>query len=282
MPLPLDDAALQARVDALYWWHSVRLRPGVAAKGPKTEEILAAESDALFAGVDLAGASVLDVGCWNGQFSFEAKRRGAARVLATDSHVWDHPFYRGRETVELARAELGLDVELLRLAPDEIGPGLGRFDVTLFLGVFYHLLDPLSVLRKLREATGGLLLLETHLASRHTAEPRMVFYPGDTLAGDSTNWWGPNIACVHELLRAFGFARALYREHPCGILDRGLFAAWPGEEATPLTAGMLAAGWADLGEPGAVERFLLPREAPAAAPPPTEPAGLLRRLLGGA
>ncbi len=279
MPLPIPDEELQARADALRWWHSIRLRPGVVTQGPKTEEILAAESDALFAGVALPGASVLDVGAWNGHFSIDAKRRGAARVLATDSYAWDTPHYRGRETIELVLAELGLPVELRRMAPDELGPELGSFDVVLFLGVFYHLLDPLSVLRKLRAATGGLLLLETHLDSRDTAQPRMVFYPGSELARDSTNWWGPNIACVDGLLRAFGFGRVLYREHPCGILARGLFAAWPEAEATPLTAGMLAAGWADLGEARAVERFLLP---PAAAPVlPELVRRPLRRLLGG-
>ena len=36
----------------------------------------------------LAGRSVLDVGAWDGFFSFEAERRGAKRVLATDSFVW--------------------------------------------------------------------------------------------------------------------------------------------------------------------------------------------------
>ncbi len=293
MPLPITDEELQARADALYWWHALRLRPGVVTKGPKTEAILAAESDALFAGVALPGASVLDIGAWNGHFSLDAKRRGAARVLATDSYAWDSPFYRGRETIELAVAELGLPVELRRMAPDELGPEVGRFDVVLFLGVFYHLLDPIQVLPRLRAATGGLLLLETHLDGRDTAQPRMVFYPGSELGADSTNWWGPNIACVDALLRAHGFGRVLYREHPCGLLDRGLFAAWPEPAPTPLTAGMPAAGWTDLGEAGAVERLVLsPRASlappptpspatPLAAKPPSLPGRLLGRLLRG-
>jgi hypothetical protein len=165
------------------------------------------------------------------------------------------------------------------MAPHELGPELGRFDVVLFLGVFYHLLDPLSVLPRLRAATGGLLLFETHLDGRDTAEPRMVFYPGAELDADSTNWWGPNIACVNALLRAHGFARVLYREHPCGIAARGLFAAWPEAEPTALTAGMPGAGWADLGEEGAVERFLLPPPDSKPAPAPEPSRGLLRRLL---
>jgi predicted nicotinamide N-methyase len=34
--------------------------------------------------VDFAGKTVLDIGCWDGQWSFLAENRGAARLLATD------------------------------------------------------------------------------------------------------------------------------------------------------------------------------------------------------
>jgi hypothetical protein len=35
----------------------------------------------------------------------DAKRRGAERVLATDSYCWSHSRARGRETFDLARSE---------------------------------------------------------------------------------------------------------------------------------------------------------------------------------
>jgi tRNA (mo5U34)-methyltransferase len=35
----------------------------------------------------------------------------------------------------------------------------------------------------------------------------MVFYPGDTLGGDPSNFWGPNEACVTALLEEAGFRR---------------------------------------------------------------------------
>ena len=37
---------------------------------------------------DLSGITVLDIGAWDGFFSFEAERRGAKRVLATDLPAW--------------------------------------------------------------------------------------------------------------------------------------------------------------------------------------------------
>jgi tRNA (mo5U34)-methyltransferase len=254
----MDDAELQRRVDAHIWFHAIRFRPGVAAPGTKPESILNAEAEALFAGVALEGRSVLDIGAWNGHFSFEAKRRGAGRVLATDSFTWNHAHYRGRETIELGRAEFGLDIELRELEPTRIGPDLGGFDVALFLGVFYHLLDPIAVLRRVRGVTRSLLLLETHQDAEDSERPQMVFYPGATLAQDHTNWWGPNIACMNELLRALGFVRVFYRPHPV-VESRGLYAAWTDAIASPLTAGIPGAGWTDLDEPGAI-RALLRRE----------------------
>jgi len=217
MPPGTDHAELQRRVDAHVWFHSMRLAPGVVTRGVKSEEIIQAESDAVFAGVAFEGASVLDIGAWNGHFSFEAKRRGAARVLATDSVCWTDPRYRGRETIELARQALGLDIELQAMVPHELDPALhGTFDIVLLLGVFYHLLDPLSLLPRLRAATGKLLLLETLLEARDTLRPQMVFLPGAE-GGDASNWWGPNIACMFHLLRIHGFSRILFREHPCGL-----------------------------------------------------------------
>src|SRR5262245_46217259 len=83
---PLDGPAseLLARAKAYYWFHSIDLGNGVVTPGSKSVALLRAESDAIFGPLDLRGKSVLDIGAWNGNFSFEAKRRLAARVLATD------------------------------------------------------------------------------------------------------------------------------------------------------------------------------------------------------
>jgi tRNA (mo5U34)-methyltransferase len=66
---------LRAEVDALPWFHEIKA------------EVLALEANSYFKdGVE--GLTVLDVGCWDGFNSFEARRRGAERVLATDHYVW--------------------------------------------------------------------------------------------------------------------------------------------------------------------------------------------------
>lgn len=247
----MDDEALRAAVGRYVWFHAMELRPGLVTPGPKRAEILAAEGQGVFGPLDLAGRSVIDVGAWNGFFSFEAKRRGAARVLATDSFTWRHPEYRGRETLELARGVLGLDVETREIDPTEIDAGLGSFDVVLFLGVFYHLVDPIQVLARLRTITAGVLAIETHQDALEIDRPAMIFYPGAELDHDPTNWWGPNPAAMHGLLRQAGFARVFYQDHPfCraggewAFRRRGIYHAFVAADPGPLVAGQ--PGWLDL------------------------------------
>ena len=74
------DASLQSRVAELPRHHSIDLGDGVITPGGKSSAICAGEASLIFDRVDLSGRSVLDIGAWNGFFSFEAKRRGAARV----------------------------------------------------------------------------------------------------------------------------------------------------------------------------------------------------------
>lgn len=253
----LSDAELLARMQSFHWWHSIALRPGLTTFGGKTELILAQEEEALLSPFNLAGRSVIDIGAWNGHFSPAAKRRGAARVLATDSFIWNHPVWRGREAFNLARGELGLDVEALMVDPPQITPDLGLFDVVMFLGVFYHLYDPIEVMSRLRAITRQLLLVETHSDLTDEARPGMVFYPGAILNQDATNWWGPNPAAMLNLLLQLGFSRVFYRDHPTLGRARGIFAAFTSEVEDSLIL-RFDENWRDLDVPGAVEALLTP------------------------
>ena len=51
----------------------------------------------------LAGQSVLDIGAWDGFFSFEAERRGASRVVAADHYSWHGRGWGSKAGFELAR-----------------------------------------------------------------------------------------------------------------------------------------------------------------------------------
>ena len=222
---------LQARVAELPWHHSIDLGGGVVTPGGKSLAICNAEASLIFDRVDLTGCAVLDIGAWSGLFSFEAKRRGAARVLATDSYCWSHPQIRGRETFDLARSALGVELDSREIDVADLSvEAVGEFDIVLYLGVFYHRYDAIEALAKAARLAKRVLIVETHLELREVDLPAMVFFPGRELANDPTNWWGPNEHCMKALLLGHGFTEVEISAHPAGH-NRAIFHAWRSTEA---------------------------------------------------
>lgn len=198
-------ATLASRVEAIDWFHSIELAPGLVTPG---RDDTRRRVGVLGLPADLGGRTVLDVGAWDGFFSFEAERRGARRVVATDSFAWGGSGWSTKAGFELAREVLGsrvedADVDVLDLDPAR----LGCFDVVLCLGVLYHMRHPLLALERVAAVTGELLVLETAVDLTWTRRPAAAFYPSHELGLDPTNWWGPNPEAVAGMLRAVGFAR---------------------------------------------------------------------------
>jgi tRNA (mo5U34)-methyltransferase len=227
-PRPIED--LHERVADSFWWHSINLGGGIVTPGHKTRYEISREAEAIFAPLSLRGRSVVDIGAWNGGFTVEAKRRGAARLLAIDHYTWTHPAFRGKQTFDLVMSRLGIEVGTKLIDIEKANPAdLGRWQVVLFLGVFYHLFNPISALQLLAEVTEEVLVVETHLDLEDVARPAMVFYPDRELGGDSTNWWAPNRAAMEALLRAVGFEKILYTPNPLATRSRGIFHAFKTE-----------------------------------------------------
>ena len=175
---------------------------------------------------DLAGKSVLDIGCNAGFYSIEMKKRGAGRVLGIDSDE------RYLEQARLATKVLGYsDIEFAKLDVYDVAELGEKFDLVIFMGVFYHLRHPLLALDLIREhVAGDRMLFQTmqqgtdavlqvpedhpfHKAGTNQppdyfdnpAYPRLHFIERE-FAHDWTNWWTPNAACSLAMLRAAGFA----------------------------------------------------------------------------
>ena len=208
-----------------YWFHSIRLSDGRITPGVKSLELMEREFALVFDPISLIDRSVLDIGAWNGGFSIEAKRRGANRVVAMDHATWNNPQLRGRETFDLAVRLCNLDIEAIDQDLDDrklILDDLGQFDVVLFLGVFYHLMNPLAALREVAARARDVLVVETHIENA-LERPYMEFYP-DGLNNDKSNYWGPNRQLIEHLLRRFGFDVIHYSEGSDPV--RGVFHAF--------------------------------------------------------
>jgi len=216
--------ALRDEIKGLTWFHQLDFGDGVVTSGQIGRSKIKRMSNIIF-DMPLAGKSVLDIGCWDGAYSIEAMRRGAARVLATDHFVWHHG-PSGRRPFDLAHKHIAPSLEARDIdVPDLSVDSVGRFDVVLFCGVFYHLRNPFEAVERIAKIATECLVLETHLIRFPWWKPYMRFYPGRELNDDPTNWWSPNRLCVEAMLRDVGFNRITFR-HPDYRRRRGIFHAW--------------------------------------------------------
>jgi tRNA (mo5U34)-methyltransferase len=229
----VSDKQIRQRIASVaHWYHQIEIRPGITTPGINNSAHTLRQLD-LAARYD--GLRVLDIGARDGYFSFELERRGA-EVVAID---YMDPAETG---FPVARELLGSNVDfhvgnIYDLSPEHHG----TFDLVLFLGVMYHLRDPLLALDRIWDVCNAdaTLILETQLLDnavllgdggfRPLAEVApelsdacvMQFYPGDSLNGDHSNYWAPNAACTCALLQTAGFA--VTREAVVGA--RGVFHA---------------------------------------------------------
>ncbi len=224
MNLPAVDkeATMRSRIDELApWFHNMHLHGVQTAPqhflGDYPEVKYRHFRDIL--PPDMAGQSVLDIGCNAGFYSLEMKRRGAARVLGIDTD--EHYLRQARFAAEVN----DLDIAFERMSVWEIGALAERFDLVLFMGVFYHLRHPLLALDLIHEHVAkDLFVFQSMERGGRTIEPIANDYtftepaPFDRTGypkmhfiehrycDDPTNWWIPNKACVEAMLRSAGFA----------------------------------------------------------------------------
>jgi tRNA (mo5U34)-methyltransferase len=195
----------QALVESRGWYHSFRFSDGTEVAGAHSVELSEARYRAFPLPADLTGKTLLDIGAWDGWFSFEAERHGAD-VTAIDTvevaNFWtvhrklnSHAKYRELDLFEIPQANLG------------------TFDYVFFLGVLYHTKHPLLALEIVCGLTREMAIVESYVIDsrswkEHTRDiPSLEFYETDELGGQMDNWFGPTVGCLIALCRAAGFAR---------------------------------------------------------------------------
>jgi len=197
------------------WYHRIELLPNVVTPGTHDSPGALAALDALGLPLDCTGLRVLDVGCRDGFFAFEMERRGA-QVVAMDYVLPTRTGFHVASKILASRVKFVVD-NVYELSPIEYG----YFDMVLFLGVLYHLRNPLLAIDRIRSVMrpGGLLFVETELSNGSTSLedeslapsmppdeiPVMQFYPRNSLLGDYTSKWVPNMAGLKLMLEEAQF-----------------------------------------------------------------------------
>ena len=186
----------------LGWYHTMELPDGQVIPGFHTLDVLRNRLAQFPVPADLHGKRVLDIGAWDGWFTFELERRGA-QVMAVDST----PFEGFRIARDLfgSQAEYRID-DVCRLSPAKTG----YFDIVMFLGVLYHLKHPMLAFERVCELATDMVCVESFVTddgSDPAGKPVMEFYETTELCGQFDNWVGPNTACLLAMCRSAGFAR---------------------------------------------------------------------------
>jgi len=200
------------------WFHNINLRGVWTAPNHFLGDFPNVKwkhiSDALPS--DLAGASVLDIGCNAGFYSIMLKQRGAGRVLGVD--IDDRYLNQARFAAET----LQLNIEFEKRSVYAVDQIEGQFDFVLFMGVFYHLRYPLYALDKIIKKVAGRLFFQSMI--RGSTEARQwkedyqfwdmrpfqdsdfpcMYFIENSYAKDPTNWWIPNQGAVEAMLRSSG------------------------------------------------------------------------------
>jgi tRNA (mo5U34)-methyltransferase len=204
-----------------YWYHTIDLGEGLITPGWETIRSMN-QTMIDFLPQSFNGMTILDIGCWDGLFSFEAEKRGAGRVLGIDNLGGGDGF--SQDTLESIKGEgfkplitaktiLGSKAEYQMMNVYDISPEkIGEFDCTIFFGVLYHLWHPMLALQLIKRVTKKCLFIETHVNEAiDQSQPLIRFYPRDEKYEGST-WVGLNLLALYEMLLVVGFKKVkLYR-----------------------------------------------------------------------
>jgi tRNA (mo5U34)-methyltransferase len=210
----------QQRIDQVQWYHDLDFPDGLKArtKTPDAEshralwDWMRSELDK----IDFAGKTVLDIGCWDGYWSFYAEQRNASRVLATDDKTQN---WAGSSGLELAKELMRSGVETLTDVSIYEAAKLGeRFDIVLCMGVYYHLVDPYHGFGQVRHCS--------HLASRVVFEgdfaPDWFVQPPQASYfdfGDPSRCFVPTLPCLRQMLEA-NYFRIIQESTYHGLADQ--------------------------------------------------------------
>jgi SAM-dependent methyltransferase len=226
-PASLASPRFIDRLEDCFFYHAMEL-PGFGLVRGHWD--LRGKFEDYVGGVAMAGKSVLDVGTATGFLTFEAEKKGAARVLSFDQKdgaqqtflpFKDKAYFRDPERWA---AQYGAEIEQWKNAywlshrllhsNAEVYYGdiyrlpetLGRFQVALVGSVLEHLSDQISALASIARLVTETIVVVTPLLQ---SDERIARFEGraDNPDADFT-WWTYSPAIYREVFAMLGFSIA--------------------------------------------------------------------------
>ena len=214
---PPPDFNLSQFFDGIYTFQQWEIFPGLKTKGKDVAQTM----QGLKVPEDLSNLRILDIAPWNGFFSFECVRRGAAEVISLGPDDPDKTgFNKVKDLLEISNCRY-VNGSVYNLFSGD----LGTFDIVLFLGIIYHLRHPLLALDRIFEVARKDLYVNLPIIDRVifdktiSDEARqkiitecaivhqlpMVYFTKGGETGDPYNWFMPNRRAFHDLVESSGF-----------------------------------------------------------------------------
>ena len=189
-------------MNSIKWWHSIplgdKITPGQNNESKST-------FDSINLGDNLKGKTVIDIGCWDGFYSYACEKLGADKVVACDRFVWDEPSITDAG-FDFAHRILGSKVEKVHSYVEDIPKkNLGKFDIVLMLGVLYHAKNPIQYIEIARDLSKGIVVFETAVDLLDISVPAVRYYVGNEYHNDPTNFWGFNELAMKGMMQDAGF-----------------------------------------------------------------------------
>jgi len=196
----MNEDEIRQKIEQYKFYHIIQLSDQIATPG--IPEYLPIQNMVLekIRKIDLRGKRVLDIGCRDGLFAFEAEKLGSAEVIGIDNDLSKAavefliPFFKSGVKM--------FEMNLLDLRPEDFG----NFDVVIFAGVLYHLRYPFWALKTARDvlSSNGKLILETAIWRGESHYP-LLYCPVEESPYEPTSCTFFNEKGLCATLRSLGF-----------------------------------------------------------------------------
>ena len=151
----MNDNDILEKIKKYDFYHRIKLSENITTPGINRKQIH--KNIDQIRKLDLKGKKVLDIGCRDGIYSFEAEKMGASEVIAIDNDI-------SKPAVEFLIPFLNSKVQMHEMNLFDLNEkSFGKFDVIIFPGTLYHLRYPFQALKIITNILkeDGILLIET-------------------------------------------------------------------------------------------------------------------------
>ncbi len=177
----------------------------------------------------------IDVGCHEGYYSIAMARKGVREVRGVDVRALNI------EKARLVAGVMGLrNVTYEQKNCEDLSASDGRYELCLFLGLLYHLENPMLCLRNISRVTGELCVIETQVVDEVEGETEWggrdwtrpyhgvlalideagEFYNDVGETGASPLATCPSVEALHFMLKQAGFRKSEILVPPPGAYEQ--------------------------------------------------------------